>query len=257
MKLLLGIPTSGAPTQPFLESLAQLAIPGNVTSLEHYTVQGNFIPAQRELIVERALALGVDVLVMCDDDMVLPPNALQLLLSVFANDSACGLAGALYYSRDGFRPMVVDDWDAANTTSATIPAFDDRPVRVAGIGFGCVAVPTAAIRRLQPPYFQTHIYVERDPPRVRVCNEDYLFCNALRGLGYEVILHAGVRCGHYDRSSGTIFPTTWESAALTSQRRIAASVNGKPALVPFKDIASQKETHVEARVTYVRPSTNS
>src|SRR6185437_13820561 len=68
VKLLLGIPTSGAPTQPFLESLAQLAIPGNVTSLEHYTVQGNFIPAQRELIVERALALGVDALVMCDDD---------------------------------------------------------------------------------------------------------------------------------------------------------------------------------------------
>ena len=256
MKILLGIPTSGSPTQPFLDSLAQLAIPADVTSLEHYTVQGNFVSAQRELIVERALEREADVLVMCDDDMVIPANALQLLLAVLANDSACGLVGALYYSRDGFRPMVVDDWDTGNTTSATVPAFDRQPVRVAGIGFGCVVIPTSAIRRLKAPYFATHVYVERNPPRVRVCNEDYLFCASLREQGYDVILHAGVRCGHYDRASGTILPTAWEAASITTQRRIAASVNGTPTLVPFDKIAAQEETHVPTRVTYVYPSTS-
>ena len=254
MKVLLGIPTSGAPAQPFLNSLASLEIPQSVSSLEHYTVQGNFIAAQRELIVERALECNADVLVMCDDDMILPKDALALLLTVLENDSACGLVGALYYSRDGFRPMAVDDWSAENTTSASIPAFDRAPVRVGGVGFGCVAIPSSALNRLTAPYFETHVYVERTPPRVRVCNEDYLFCAALRAEGYDVILHAGLRCGHYDRHSQRIFPLQWEDGQITAQRRIAAVVDGKPALIPFSEIAGGRETHRSARLTYISPT---
>lgn len=253
MKVLLGIPTSGAPSAPFLESLANVGTPHYVTAFERSIVQGNFVPAQRELIVEKALALGVDAIIMCDDDMVLPQDAFTNLLDIIRNDSACGLAGALYYSRDGFRPMVVDNWDPQNTTSASIPAFSSAPVRVGGVGFGCVAISASALRSLEPPYFDTHIYIERAASRVRVCNEDYLFCAKLRAAGYEVVLHPSVRCGHYDRASNVIRPLEWEPESATAHRRIAVTENGVPTLVQARDVAPQSERHEPARITYVRP----
>lgn len=253
MKVLLGIPTSGAPTSAFLESLAAVQTPSYVTALERSIVVGNFVPAQRELIVEKALAEGADVVIMCDDDMVLPPGAFTHLLDLIRNDSSCGLAGALYYSRDGFRPMTVDGWDPENTTSASIPAFASAPVRVDGIGFGCVAISSAAIRRITAPYFDTHVYIEREAARVRICNEDYLFCAKIRGAGYDVVLHPGVRCGHYDRASGSIAPQNWEAESATGHRRIAVIENGVPTLVSERDLTILPERHEVVRLTYLRP----
>lgn len=252
MKIFIGIPTSGAPTPPFLESLARLVIPAGA-SIEHYIVQGNYIPAQRELIAERAMSQHADILIMCDDDMVLPPHAMTSLTSILENDSACGIAGALYYSRDGFRPMTVDDWEPGNTTTAIIPAFDTKPVRVGGVGFGCVAIRMSLLTGMPRPWFPAHVYLEPAHARVRVCNEDYLFCAAVRSARYDVILHPGVRCGHYDRLTGQTVPATWEPAEVTSQRRVAVIENGVPALVPFRDLAARREQHEVARLTYIRP----
>ena len=150
MKLLLGIPSAGSPVAPFLESVAQLRLPPSVTVLERVLMTGNFVPAQRDLIVERALERNADVLIMCDDDMVLSPNALVDLCALLEADARNALAGALYYSRDSFRPMVVDRWDENDTRTAVIPAFDREPVPVDGVGFGCVALRVSALRELMP-----------------------------------------------------------------------------------------------------------
>jgi hypothetical protein len=254
MNVLIGIPTSGAPSQPFLESLAAVEIPASVTHVSRIVVQGNFVPAQRELIADKAIAQGVDALIMCDDDMVLPPHAFRALLEVLNSDERVGLAGALYYSRDGFRPMTVTDWNSENTTTASVPAFDAAPVRVDGVGFGCVAISAKALMRLAPPYFPGQVYMETEPPRVRVCNEDYLFCATLRSTGYDVVLHAGVRCGHYDRTSGVTVPSAWEPPEVTSQRRVAVMENGAHKLVPFRELPGAGEIHQRTAITYIRPS---
>ncbi|HTC29956.1 MAG TPA: glycosyltransferase [Candidatus Acidoferrum sp.] len=252
MKLLLGIPSAGAPTQPFLESLTRMALPTSASVVERVTVTGNFVPAQRDLIVERALALNSDVLLMCDDDMVLAPNAWVDLCGLLEAEPRAALVGALYYSRDGFRPMVVDRWDENDTRSAVIPAFDREPVAVDGIGFGCVAIRVSALRDLAPPYFPAHVFVERGAARVRVCDEDYLFCARLRQAGYRVLLHPGVRCGHYDRASQTIAPRSWEAPEITRHERMAALVDGHPALVETREAAmSTPESRVRANVDYV------
>lgn len=253
MKILLGIPSYGAPSKPFLESLAALELPAGTTAFNHVTVTGNFVPAQRELIVERAIASSADILVMCDDDMVLPKDALVQLSAVFDAQPRCALAGALYYSRDGFRPMAVDDWDPSDTTTATIPAFDDAPVRVAGVGFGCIAIRMAAVLELEPPYFESHVYVEPAAGRVRVCNEDYLFCHRLRAAGWEIALHAGLRCGHYDRERNAVMPHQWEPRERTAIKRMAVVRDGRPALVPFAPAPAHGEHHRAVRVDYVSP----
>ncbi len=98
-----------------------------LTALERAMITGNFVPAQRDLIVERALERDADVLIMCDDDMVLPPDVfVRFVRRALCKRRACALAGALYYSRDGFRPMAIDGWDPADTRTAVIPAFDER-----------------------------------------------------------------------------------------------------------------------------------
>lgn len=251
MKLLLGVPSGGAPTQPFLASLAKLVLPSAVEAMEHYVVRGNYVPAQRDLIAARALDLGADLLVMCDDDMVLPPDALTRLCAVLDERPRCGLAGALYYSRDGFRPMAVVGWSSKNTTVALVPAFDRAPVVVDGVGFGCVVVRMDALRELEPPYFPAHVYVEAEAARVRVCNEDYLFCERLRSRGWDVVLDAGVRCGHYDRYTGATLPAEWETSEVTNQTRVAVSEDGVAKLIPARELSPVAEHHQRADLTYV------
>ena len=252
MRLLLGIPTGGGPAAPFVESLQNAILPAG-TEFDRYVVTGNFVPAQRELIAERALAMGADILVMCDDDIVLPQDGFVRLLELLEREPRCGLAGALYYSRDGFRPMAVSDWDPNDTTNATVPAFANDPVPVDGIGFGCVAIRVAALAELEPLYFPAHIFVESDAARVRVCDEDYLFCHRLRDRGWSVLLHAGVRCGHYDRGRGRTMPDVWEPPEVTGRRRIAVRRGDEHLLIPYQEIETRGEIHRRAFVEYITP----
>lgn len=253
MKLLLGIPSGGAPAQPFLDSLAKLTLPPGITAIEHYVVRGNYVPAQRDLIVARALDRGADVLAMCDDDMVLPPDALVALHAALLHEPRCGLVGALYYSRDGFRPMCVAGWDERNTTSAHVPGFERTPVAVDGVGFGCVMIRMEALRKLAPPYFPANVYIEAAEARVRVCNEDYRFAARLRARGWTVLLHPGVRAGHFDRHSGATYPLAWEPAEVTRNARIAVNEDGAMKLIPARELSAARERHQEAELTYIWP----
>jgi hypothetical protein len=252
LKLLLGIPTAGTPSAPFLESLAKIELPAATTEFGRCVITGNYIPAQRDLIVERALELGVDVLIMCDDDMVLPPDAFAGLCAALDADPDAALAGALYYSRDGFRPMAVDRWNEGDTRTALVPAFARDPIAVDGIGFGCVAMRTAALQALMPPYFAAHVFVERGIGRVRVCDEDYLFCARLRRAGRRVLLVPSVRCGHYDRQSQTVVPTSWEPPEITNRQRMAVLVDGRLTLAEAGETqGTTPETHIRADVQYI------
>jgi hypothetical protein len=252
LKLLLGIPSAGAPAKPFLDSLEKIELPPTIERLERAVITGNYVPAQRDLIAERALELGVDIVIMCDDDMVLPADAIVQLCAVLDADPRAALAGALYYSRDRFRPMVVDRWNEHDTRTALIPAFDRDPVAVDGVGFGCVAIRVAPIRELEPPYFPAHVFVERGVGRVRICNEDYLFCARLRRAGWRVLLAPNVRCGHYDRQSKTLVPATLELPEVTSHARMAVLIDGRLALVRAGESqGGVPETHVRADVRYI------
>jgi GT2 family glycosyltransferase len=251
---MLGIPTAGAPAMPFTESLKQLTPPPGVEALERTIVTGNYIPAERDLLLERAIEWQADVAVMCDDDMVLPADALVLLLEALAADTTAGVVGALYYSRDGLRPMAVDGWDPDSVSTGWIPAFGEaEPVAVDGVGFGCVAIRVSAVRAFRQPFFPAHVFIEPADGRVRICNEDYLFCRRIRENGYRVLLHPGVRCGHYDRASGRTAPAAREPSSATNVRRILVQIGDRYQLVPLEGAtdAATRERHVRADLTYI------
>jgi len=253
MRLLLGLPSAGQPAKTFLASLAALRLPPEATAIDRCVVTGNFVPGQRELCVRRALALSADVLVMMDDDMQIPPDALVTLCDALALDPSLAAVGALYYSRDGIRPMAATRWNSANTTTAGVPGFTDGVVRVDAVGFGCVALRVSALATLRPPYFDVQIFIEEAAARVRLCNEDFLLCERLRGAGYGVGLHAGVRCGHYDRDRDAIEPAAWETAAQThAERMIVVEPGPRYVLVPYDAAgATAAEHHAAARLDYV------
>lgn len=252
MNLVIGIPSAGNPAQPFLESLQQLTLPQHVTGFDHIIVTGNYVPAQRELLARHALAVKSDYLLMIDDDIVLPANALTKLLSVFENEPRTGVAGGLYYARDGIRPMAVAGWNPLDTTSAYTPAFAHDPVEVDGVGFGCVLIKCAVFRAMNEPYFSAQVFLEKSLRRVRVCNEDYLFCKRAAEAGFTTYLHAGVRLGHYDRGTGTTFPLAWESDDATNHARMSVMQDGKFALVPVdENVPRVDERHIRANLDYI------
>ncbi|HTJ27768.1 MAG TPA: glycosyltransferase [Candidatus Limnocylindria bacterium] len=240
VKLLIGIPTNGQPARPFLDALRGLALPSSLEQAERVVWSGNFVAAQREMIVREALRRDCDAVVMIDDDMVPPPDTLTRLLAVFEADPRAAVVGALYYSRDGARPMVVGRWNSQSTTSACIPPFrSDAFSPVDGVGFGCVAIRTAALRDLESPYFGTHVYIDPSHQIVRQCDEDYLFCERVRRAGWNVYVHGGARTPHYDRASDTLAPVQWESDADTNRLRMIVRDGDQTRLVPFDDAVPQ------------------
>jgi len=247
VNLLIGIPTCGQPTRPFLDALSALMLPPSVTNADRLVWTGNFVAVQREMIVRDAVQRGADLLVMIDDDIVLPADALTLLVGAFEADPQAAVAGALYYSRDSARPMAVSRWSSADTTSAAIPAYAaGRVVEVHGVGFGCVLVRVAALRTLT-----AHAYVDPQTRSVRQCDEDYLLCEPLRTAGWHVLLHAGVRAGHYDRGSDTMAPAAWESDAATDRLRMIVRQDGVTKLVPFDDAVPRAREHQERLETTI------
>lgn len=254
MRLLLGLPTAGSPTSPFIESLGTLRLPAGCIDFDRCVVSGNFIPAQRELIVEEALERRFDVLAMIDDDVAFPPDALKLLVAALDDDPKTALVGALYYSRDGLRPMAVDRWNGMDTTTAVIPAFDDRSARIVdGVGFGCVVVRVSAIAALERPFLTAHVILQRRERWVRIADEDYLFCERLRKEGFHVRLHGGVRCKHFDRESKRLLPERWEDPALTaSPRMYVRTPQGERLIAVDEKLPRGREEHLAVPLDYLR-----
>jgi hypothetical protein len=254
VKLLIGIPTGGQPTRPFLDALAKLELPEAITEADRLVWTGNAVAVQREMIARDAVARGADLLAMIDDDIIAPPDALVRLIAALRDDPAAAVAGALYYSRDSARPMAVSRWVSSDTTSAAIPAYGgDRVAVVDGVGFGCVVVRVDALRALAPPYFAAHVYVDPRSRTVRQCDEDYLFCERVRAAGRRVLLHAGVRAGHYDRGSDATAPARWEDDAATDRLRMIVLQDGVTRLVPFDDAvprAVEVQERFETTIVY-------
>jgi hypothetical protein len=252
VRLLLGLPSAGSPTAPFLESLAALQAPSGCTEIDRSVVTGNFIPAQRELIFEEALERNFDVLAMIDDDIAFPPDALGRLVGVLQDDPQTALAGALYYSRDGLRPMAVDRWHGSDTTTALVPAFGEDAGIVDGVGFGCTVLRIAALRTLAAPFLSAHIFIQRSQRRIWVADEDYLFCERLRQAGWHVRLHAGVRCKHFDRRTQTLIPQRWEDPAATSRPRMyVRTENGEALIEADETLPRGLERHRAVTVDYL------
>jgi hypothetical protein len=253
LRVILGVASGGAPTTPFIESLGKLRLPKNVAPLQRSFAFGNFVPAQRELIMNDAVDDMFDYLFFVDDDVQLPEHALEMLLETAEADPDTAIVGGLYYSRDSARPVTVADWNSGDTSTAHIPPFTSTSTGIVdGVGFGCALLRVSAARSFSKPYFPAHIYIERSARLVRICDEDFLYCERVRQAGHVVRLDARVRCPHYDRASNTSAPVAWETDDVTSVPRMIVVDGGVVSMVPLNAATPHVvENHLRADVSYI------
>ena len=88
---------------------------------------------------------------------------------------------------------------------------------------------------------------------MRIADEDYLFCERLCAAGKTVLLHAGVRCGHYDRASDKIFPERWQNPSVTNvQRMYVRTPEGEALIAPDFSLPANPEVHQRVEFDYLR-----
>lgn len=160
-------------------------------------VRGYGAARARNLIAEEALSGGFDAVLMVDSDIVLPSDALELLL-----EGDCPVVLGCYPRRgeeggtEIFLPGMRDFTDANRVMAEHLPhgRFEAK-----GGGMGCALIRAEALRSLPRPWFD---YVEY--PDGAVLSEDNFFCCRCSEHGIRIEADGRVRCGHVGAVEWTI-----------------------------------------------------
>ena len=188
MRILIAVPTFESVRPETFKSIYGLRIPDGCAAMFDF-VRGYDCARARNLIAQEALDGGFDAVLMVDSDMVLPPDALELLVE----GGALVVLGT--YPRRGevagsevFLPGMRDFTDANRVRFADMP---DGRFEAKGGGLGCAMIRAEALRAVARPWFK---YVQYDDGAV--LSEDNYFCDACSRAGIRIEADGRVRCGH-------------------------------------------------------------
>lgn len=188
MRLLIAVPTFETVRPETFRSIYGLAVPDGVELMLDF-VGGYGAARARNLVAEECLEGGFDAVLMVDSDIVLPPDALALLLEgdvpvVLGTYPRRGESGGT----EVFLPGRRDFTDANRVMADALPRgrFEAK-----GGGMGCALVRAEAFRALPRPWFD---YVEY--PDGAVLSEDNYFCDLCSRHGLLIEADGRVRCGH-------------------------------------------------------------
>lgn len=186
MKTLIAVPCMDSVPTPFCRSLAMLqkvgdcAISFQVSSLI-YTARDN--------LARKAVDMGADQILWLDSDMVFNPDLMEQLLKVKEKDT---IVSGLYYRRAApYTPVAFSrlDIDEEGAEFEHLTEVPDEPFEVAGVGFGCVLMPTEAVVAVTLNYRQLF-----NP--LKGAGEDLSFCWRARKSGYKIICDPRIPLGH-------------------------------------------------------------
>lgn len=152
-------------------------------------VKGYGAAKARNDIARRAINEGYEYVMMVDSDVVLPPNALELMLEGNA-DVVLGcyprkntMTGQSEIFSDG-----KNYGDENNISYAALEQLPDR-IDIKGGGMGCALIRTSIFNKMQFPWFTYVEYQTGD-----VLSEDLSFCE--KAKGFSIQADTRVRCGH-------------------------------------------------------------
>lgn len=138
---------------------------------------------------EDALKHNFQWLFFLDDDVTLPPNALQVLLS-----SKLDIVSGLYYRRNiPIAPVALME---AKPKPTFINGFQANSVfEVDLVGAGCLLISRKALETVGSPWFEW-LMDRADIPEDQRCSEDFAFCRKAKKAGLKVWLDTRVQCQH-------------------------------------------------------------
>ena len=131
-----------------------------------------------------------DVLLMLDDDMILPQDTFERLIKVLDNNPDAGVVGGLYWQRGGsYRPViqkVVHKFDGYGLEWYAPHEITGDVMEVGVIGGGCLLFPMRVIRELMPPVF----WIDG------IVGTDIHICARINQAGYKAYCDTGLELGH-------------------------------------------------------------
>lgn len=207
MRILIEVPTyDGRISQATSESLWRLDTCGH--EVDYKPRQGYGCAMARNRIAADALNAHYDRVLMVDNDIALPPDALRNLLEhgvdiclgYYLNRYARGERKFTTLYKQGVA------WDMyADDELRELRERGERLIRVKGGGFGCALVRAEVFAQLEFPWFEwTDLSREvLDAEDAYSCydafssgGEDINFCNAARNAGLTIHADTRVACGH-------------------------------------------------------------
>lgn len=195
MKILIAVPTFENITPDTFRSIYGLNQAGCECVFNF--IRGYDCAAARNNIAREALNVQADYVLMVDNDVVLPPDALVNLLQD-AKDVCLG-----YYPHRNAENLYDGKTSVCRlgelNYTMQYPAIElkemaDRgeyKVQIHGGGMGCALINTDLFRRFEYPWFAWVNYKDGG-----VLSEDLFFCECCKHQGIPVYTDTRVGCGH-------------------------------------------------------------
>ena len=205
MKILIAVPTYETIYPDTFKSLWDLDKDGHEVLFE--SVRGYDVATARNKIARMALDLETDYVLMVDNDVVLPKEALKLLLDG-AKDVNLGFyahrgTDNLYHGRTCICKLYDAEGNAyyhypleSEYTAEEMRGMADAgeaKIEVHGGGMGCALIRTDVFRRTEYPWFD---WVNYGNANRGMLSEDLYFCSLCRASGIKIHSDVRVGCGH-------------------------------------------------------------
>jgi hypothetical protein len=180
------IPSSGSCKTFFAQSLAGLMQCGEVLrsrgeagsfSLTTFVQESSNIPSNRESLVLKALEWNCTHVLFLDDDMLIEPIVMEMLLSRRQPFIACNYAKRQFPIE--FTAVRLDNTRDMVTSKDTI-AMEEALYT----GFGACLIERKVFEAIPRPWFLPFV----DPTTGEYSTEDNPFCQKVRGAGFKVLV---------------------------------------------------------------------
>ena len=203
MKILIAVPTFENIYPDTFKSIYDLDVAEHDVTFEF--VRGYDCATARNRIAQKAMDTGSDYVLMVDNDVVLPKDALINLLDdpkeVTLGSYAHRDSDNLFRGRTCICRLYDEKGDpyfnyplASEYTSEEMKAMRERgefKVLIHGGGMGCAFIKTDVFQRTQYPWYDWVNYKSR-----AMLSEDLFFCENCRKNGIKIYTDTRVRCGH-------------------------------------------------------------
>lgn len=205
MRILIAVPTFETIYPDTYKSIWDLDKDGHEVLFD--SVRGYDVATARNRIAQKSLDLNADYVLMVDNDVALPKDALKLLLQN-AKDVNLGYYAHrgndnLYHGRTCICKLKDEHGKAyyhypleSEYTAAEMHAMADAEVgkiEVHGGGMGCALIRTEVFRKTSYPWYD---WVNYGDANRGMLSEDLYFCALCRASGIPIYADVRVGCGH-------------------------------------------------------------
>ena len=205
MRILIAVPTFETIYPDTYKSLWNLDKDGHEVLFD--SVRGYDVATARNHIAQLALNLKTDYVLMVDNDVVLPTDALKKLLedarevnlgyyahrdadNVYrGNTCLCKLKDA--DGNDYYHYPLESEYSTAEMKALAQAGVTKMEIH--GGGMGCALIRTAVFEKLKYPWYDWVNYGDKNRGML---SEDLFFCVLCRNSGIPIYADARVGCGH-------------------------------------------------------------